>query len=487
MPADDSYFAATGISGLDDILGGGFAANRLYLIEGMPGAGKTTLSFQFLLEGARRGEAVMCVTLSETKDEVEAMAKSHGWTLDGIEVRELMPSEALNPDEQYTVFHPAEVELSDTTRKLLEEVDKVKPARIVFDSLSELRMLAGNPLRYRRQILALKHFFAGRRCTVLLLDDLTSDDHDLQVQSIAHGALLLEQATPDFGGTRRRLRVVKNRGSEFRGGFHDYNIRRGGLEVYPRLIAAEHSDDEGRDRMSSGLPGLDALLGGGLERGTSTLITGAAGTGKSTIAGLFATRAAERGEHAALFIFDEGRTTLLSRLDSLGINLRAQTDTGLVTVQQVDPAELSPGEFVHRIRHEVEKNNARVVVIDSLNGFLNSMPDEKFLILHLHELLAYLGRRGVATVLVSAHHGIIGAAMTAPVDASYLADSVLLLRYFEAEGEVRQALSVMKMRGGEHERTIRDFSMKGGCLGIGEPLRDYRGVLTGVPVKNSAK
>jgi circadian clock protein KaiC len=486
-PADDSYFAATGIVGLDDILGGGFAANRLYLIEGMPGAGKTTLAFQFMLEGARRGESVMCVTLSETKDEVEAMARSHGWTLDGIEVRELMPSEALNPDEQYTVFHPAEVELSDTTKKLLEEVDKVKPARIVFDSLSELRMLAGNPLRYRRQILALKHFFAGRCCTVLLLDDMTSDDHDLQVQSIAHGALLLEQATPDFGGTRRRLRVVKNRGSEFRGGFHDYNIRRGGIEVYPRLIAAEHADDPARDRLSSGLPGLDALLGGGLERGTSTLITGAAGTGKSTIAGLFAARAAERGEHVALFIFDEGRTTLLSRLDGLGIGLRAQSEAGRVTVQQVDPAELSPGEFVHRIRHEVERNDARIVVIDSLNGFLNSMPDEKFLILHLHELLAYLGRRGIATVLVSAHHGIIGSAMSAPVDASYLADAVLLLRYFEAEGEVRQALSVMKMRGGEHERTIRDFSMSGGRIEIGEPLRDYRGVLTGVPVKNSAK
>jgi circadian clock protein KaiC len=479
----DSYYAATGIPGLDDILGGGFAANRLYLLEGVPGAGKTTLAFQFMLEGVRRGERVMCVTLSETRDEVEAMAHSHGWSLEGVAVREMMNPEELDPDEQYTVFHPSEIELSSTTKKLLDEVEKINPKRIVFDSLSELRMLAGNPLRYRRQILALKHFFAGRRCTVLLLDDMTSDNHDLQVQSIAHGALLLEQATPDFGGTRRRLRVVKNRGTDFRSGFHDYSIRRGGLEVYPRLIASEHRVKDGRARLASGVAGLDQLLGGGLERGTSTLITGAAGTGKSTIAGLFATRAAERGEHAALFIFDESRDTLFSRLDGLGIDLRSQAATGGVTVQQVDPAELSPGEFVHAIRHAVERNNASIVLIDSLNGFLNSMPDEKFLILHLHELLAYLGRMGVATMLVSAHQGLLGSSMISPVDASYLADTVLLLRYFEAEGEVRQALSVVKMRGGEHERTIRDFSLEGGRITIGEPLRDYRGVFTGVPEK----
>src|SRR5687768_17149678 len=478
--------AATGVAGLDDILNGGLTPNRLYLLEGMPGSGKTTLAFQFLMEGVRRGEPVLYVTLSETAEEIRAVAASHGWTLDGISVRELVPSEqSLEPGEQYTVFHPSEVELSDTTKKILEDVENLKPSRIVFDSLSELRLLAGNPLRYRRQILALKQFFAGRRCTVVLLDDLTAAEHDLQVQSIAHGASLLEHTMPAFGPPRRRLSVTKYRGREFRGGYHDYAIRRGGIEVYPRLIAAEHRSDSSRERLPSGLAGLDKLVGGGLERGSSTLIQGAAGTGKSTISALFCARAAERGEHAALFIFDESANTLFSRLDGLGIELRKHVDAGLVSVQQVDPAELSPGEFVHAIRQAVEKRHARIVVIDSLNGYLNAMPDEKFLIVQLHELLTYLGQRGVASVLVAAQHGLMGAQMHAPVDASYLADAVVLLRYFEAEGEVRQALSVVKMRGGEHERSIREFSMRGGRITIGEPLRDYRGVLTGVPERKS--
>ncbi|HUQ25590.1 MAG TPA: ATPase domain-containing protein [Burkholderiales bacterium] len=474
--------AATGIAGLDDILNGGLTPHRLYLLEGMPGSGKTTLAFQFLLEGVRNGEPVLYVTLSETAEETRAVAASHGWSLDGITVRELVPSEqTLEPGEQYTVFHPSEVELSDTTQKVVDDVEKLKPTRIVFDSLSELRLLAGNALRYRRQILALKQFFAGRRCTVLLLDDLTAAEHDLQVQSIAHGAILLEHNMPAFGPPRRRLSVTKYRGSDFRGGYHDYAIRRGGLEVYPRLVASEHRRESTRERLASGLPGLDKLVGGGLERGTSTLIQGAAGTGKSTLSALFCTRAAERGEHAALFIFDESINTLLSRLDGLNIPLRKHVESGVVTVQQIDPAELSPGQFVHAIRSSVEKGKARIVVIDSLNGYLNSMPDEKFLIIQLHELLTYLGQSGVASILVSAQHGLLGASMAAPVDASYLADTVVLLRYFEAEGEVRQALSVVKMRGGEHERTIRDFSMKGGRITIGEPLRQYRGVLTGIP------
>jgi circadian clock protein KaiC len=478
--------AATGIAGLDDILGGGLTPNRLYLLEGMPGSGKTTLAFQFLMEGVRRGESVLYVTLSETKEEISAVAESHGWSLDGISVRELVPSEqSLEPGEQYTVFHPSEVELSDTTKRILEDVEHLKPSRIVFDSLSELRLLAGNPLRYRRQILALKQFFAGRRCTVVLLDDLTAAEHDLQVQSIAHGALLLEHSMPAFGPPRRRLSVTKYRGRDFRGGYHDYAIRRGGIEVYPRLVAAEHRSDSNRERLSSGLAGLDKLVGGGLERGTSTLLQGAAGTGKSTIAALFCARAAERGEHAALFIFDESANTLFSRLDGLGVPLRKHADAGLVSVQQIDPAELSPGEFVYAIRDAVEKRRARIVVIDSLNGYLNAMPDEKFLIIQLHEVLTFLGQRGVASVLISAQHGLMGAQMHAPVDASYLADSVVLLRYFEAEGEVRQALSVVKMRGGEHERSIREFSMRGGRINVGEPLRDYRGVLTGVPEKRS--
>jgi circadian clock protein KaiC len=478
--------AATGVAGLDDILGGGLTPNRLYLLEGMPGSGKTTLAFQFLLEGARRGESVLYITLSETKEEISAVAESHGWSLQGVQIRELVPSEqSLEPGEQYTVFHPSEVELSETTKKILEDVERLKPSRIVFDSLSELRLLSGNPLRYRRQILALKQFFAGRRCTVVLLDDLTAAEHDLQVQSIAHGALLLEHTMPAFGPPRRRLSVTKYRGREFRAGYHDYAIRRGGIEVYPRLVASEHRSESNRERMPSGLAGLDKLVGGGLERGTSTLIQGAAGTGKSTLSALFCTRAAERGEHAALFIFDESANTLFSRLDGLGIPLRKHAEAGLVSVQQVDPAELSPGEFVHAIRTAVEQRHARIVVIDSLNGYLNAMPDEKFLVIQLHELLTYLGQRGVASILVAAQHGLMGAQMTAPVDASYLADSVVLLRYFEAEGEVRQAISVVKMRGGEHERSIREFTMRAGRITIGEPLRDYRGVLTGVPEKRS--
>jgi circadian clock protein KaiC len=426
------------------------------------------------------------MTLSETEEEIKAVADSHGWSLDGISIRELVPgAETLRPEEQYTVFHPSEVELSDTTKRILDDVDQIKPHRLVFDSLSELRLLAGNPLRYRRQILALKQYFAGRNCTVMLLDDLTASEHDLQVQSIAHGSLLLEHTLPAFGSARRRLSITKYRGSGFRGGYHDYAIRRGGLEVFPRLIAAEHRRESDRRRLASGLVGLDRLLGGGLEQGTSTLIAGAAGTGKSTVTSLFCTRLAENGGHAALFIFDESTNTLFSRLSGLNIDMKSQVDAGRVSVTQVDPAELSPGEFVHSIRVAVEERGARIVVIDSLNGYLNSMPDEKFLITQLHELLTFLGQQGVATVLVAAHHGLISSHMTAPVDASYLADSVVLMRYFEADGEVRQAISVVKMRGGEHERTIREFNMRAGTINVGEPLRNYRGVLTGVPEKKS--
>jgi circadian clock protein KaiC len=375
--------------------------------------------------------------------------------------------------------------LSATTQKILDDVEKFKPARIVFDSLSELRLLAGTPLRYRRQILALKQYFSGKRCTVLMLDDLTSSDRDLQVQSIAHGALLLEHTLPPFGPVRRKLSVTKFRGSDFRGGFHDYTIRRGGLEVYPRLVAAESRQSTTRERLQSGLTGLDLILGGGLERGTSTLIQGAAGTGKSTITALFAVQAAERGEHATLFIFDESVDTLFSRMAGLNVDLKKYADAGRIAVRQVDPAELSPGEFVHEIRRAVEQNRSTIVAIDSLNGYLNAMPDEKFLIVQLHELLSYLGQHGVATVLVTAQHGLFGTQMSGPVDASYLADAVVLMRYFESHGEVRQVISVVKMRGGAHERTLREFVMKNGQVSIGEPLRNYRGVLTGVPERMS--
>jgi circadian clock protein KaiC len=478
---------ATGIRGLDDILCGGLTPYRLYLVEGVPGSGKTTLAMQYLLEGVRQGEQALYVTLSETEEELRAMAASHDWDLAGVTIRELVPpEESLQPAEQYTMFHPAEVELSETTRTILADVESLKPARLVFDSLSELRLLAGDPLRYRRQLLALKQFFRGRSCTVLLLDDLTSSGRDLQVQSIAHGVVLLEQLLPEYGADRRRLRVLKHRGRRFRGGYHDYVIKGGGLDVFPRLVAAEHRTAIDEKRFSSGIPELDDLLGGGLERGTSTLVVGAAGTGKSSLASQFVSHAAEHGERSAMFIFDERKSTLLARMSGLGVDLRRHHEAGLVSIHQVDPAELTPGEFAHRIRDAVEKGGATCVVIDSLNGYLNAMPGERYLTIHLHELLMYLGEKGVATLLIGAHQGIIGQQMVTPVDASYLADAVILMRYFETRGEVRQAISVMKKRGGHHERSIRDFALGADGIRIGQPLRDFRGILTGVPVNEAA-
>jgi circadian clock protein KaiC len=486
QPARYHDVAATGISGLDDILCGGLTPYRLYLVEGVPGSGKTTLAMQYLMEGVRNGEPVLYVTLSETEEELRAMARSHDWPLDGITIRELVPpEESLQPAEQYTMFHPAEVELSETTRTILTDVERLKPTRLVFDSLSELRLLAGDPLRYRRQLLALKQFFRGRRCTVLLLDDLTSSGRDLQVQSIAHGVLVLEQLLPEYGADRRRVRVLKHRGRRFRGGYHDYLIGTGGLQVFPRLVAAEHRTDLDEHKFSSGIGSLDDLLGGGLERGTSTLIVGAAGTGKSSLAAQFVTAAAGRGQRSAMFIFDESKNTLLSRMTGLGVSLRQHVDNGTVSIRQVDPAELTPGEFAWTIRREVEESQAKIVVIDSLNGYLNAMPGERFLTIHLHELLMFLGEKGVATILIGAHQGMMGPMIT-PVDASYLADAVLLLRYFEARGEIRQAISVMKKRGGRHERTIRDFALESDGIQVGAPLRGFRGVLTGVPVETGA-
>jgi circadian clock protein KaiC len=473
----------TGVPGLDDVLGGGLTANRLYLLEGAPGTGKTTIALQFLQDGAARGEPVLYITLSETLEELQGVAQSHGWDLRGVQVREMLPAEsALAPDEQSTMFHPSELELGETTLKILADVERIKPTRVVFDSLSELRLLAGNSLRYRRQILALKQFFAGRQCTVLLLDDMTTVEHNLQVQSIAHAVMRLEQLHSAYGATRRRLLIIKYRGHPYRDGYHDYRILRGGLQVFPRLVAAEHVTPTVQARIASGIGALDDLLGGGLERGTSTLLVGAPGTGKSSLAVQFAVAAARRGECAALFIFDESISTLCTRSKGMGMDPVPLMASGHLTIRQIDPAELSPGEFVQSIRDAVERRHVTVLGIDSLNGYLNAMPDERFLIVQLHELLTYLGQAGVATLLVGAHHGLIGGAMQSPVDASYLADTVVLLRYFELDGDVKQAISVVKKRGSAHERTIRSLTLRAEGIRIGEPLRNYRGILTGVPV-----
>lgn len=474
----------TGVEGLDEILSGGLAPHRMYLVEGMPGSGKTTLALQFLLEGVRLGEPVLYVSLSETEEELRDVAASHGWSLAGTAVRELVPGESsLHEDDQYTMFHPSEVELGATTEAILADVDRSRPTRVVIDSLSELQLLAGSSLRYRRQIMALKQFFAGRSCTVLLIDDLTTRTHDLQVQSLAHGVLRLEQLLPEYGAERRRLIVSKFRGVRYRGGYHDYIIVRGGLRVFPRIVAGDHRRAVDMEKLASGIDELDTLLGGGIERGTSTLIVGAAGTGKSSLAAQFVATAARRSLRAAMFVFDESANTLLTRTAGLGIDLPQYIEDGRVTVQQVDPAELSPGEFAHAIQQAVETDLVSVVVIDSLNGYLNAMPGERFLIVQLHELLTFLGQAGVATILIGAHQGLIGAHMVTPVDASYLADAVILMRYFEAEGEVRQAISVVKKRGGAHERTIRELRLEAGGISVGEPLRDFRGILTGVPIR----
>ena len=476
----------TGIPGLDDILKGGLISHRLYLIDGDPGAGKTTLALQFLMDGVNAGEKCLYITLSETKEELAASADSHGWSLDGITVVELIAeADDLDGESQVTMYHPSEVELTETTKRVLTAVEKINPTRIVFDSLSELRLLAQNSLRYRRQILALKQFFIGRKCTVLLLDDRTSEGSDLQLQSIAHGVISLDQLAPLYGAERRRLRVMKLRGTSYRGGYHDFAIREGGLVVFPRLVAAEHREPFPHERVKSGVSALDTLLGGGPDRGTSTLLMGPAGSGKSTIAVQYAVAAAERGDHAVIFAFDESQGTLEARTAALGIKFKEGRDAGQVMVQQVDPAELSPGEFTGLVRESVEGNHARVVVIDSLNGYMNAMPEEKLLTAQLHELLTYLGRQGVTTLMVVAQHGLVGANMQTPIDTSYLADSVVLLRYFEYAGKVKKAISVVKKRSGAHEESIRELHFDENGIHLSEPLTQFRGILTGVPVQIS--
>jgi len=475
--------ARTGIPGLDDVLSGGLTRNRTYVVQGDPGVGKTTLGLQFILAGEKLGETGLYLTLSETKEELKAVADAHGWSLDNIHIFEYSAHDRLAADEENTLFHPAEIELGQAVQGLIAEVERVKPQRVVIDSLSEIRLLAQNALRYRRQILGLKHYFSGRNVTVLLLDDKSATQGDMQLMTLAHGVINLEQLAPAYGADRRRLRVSKFRGVKYRGGFHDFNIRTGGLIVYPRLVAAEHRHTQELQALSSGIDAVDELLGGGIHRGTSTLIIGPAGAGKSALATHYAVSAAKRGENAAIFAFDESRSTLFARSRSLGLDLGEHVESGRIAIQQIDPAEVPPGEFVHLVREAVEQRNISVLIIDSLNGYLNSMPEERFLTIHMHELLTYLGRKGVATILVVAQQGLIGSNMLAPVDVSYLADCVVILRYFEHAGEIRKAISVMKKRSGYHERAIRPFSFSERGIEVGNPLTEFHGILSGTPLE----
>ena len=482
LPSLDRTRCGSGSAGLDDVIGGGFPRGHFYLLEGEPGTGKTTLALQFVADGLRKGEKVLYITLSEPPADLHSVARTHGIRVDGAHFVEVRPSEEdLRPDGQYSVFHPSEIELNDRLQTIVSEVSRYKPERLVIDALSEVRMLAKDPLRFRRQVISLREYTPSN-CTTLLLDDRSSRDTELELHSIVHGVVILEKVHRDYGTTRRRIEVSKLRGCPFREGYHDYVIQAGGLQIFPRLIASEHeTEQEGSGAVSSNIPELDALVGGGLDRGTSTLLLGPAGCGKTTIAMRWLAAAAERGEFSSAFIFEETVETLTRRAQGLGMDLKGLVSSGKIKLEHFDPAEMSPGEFVDKVRQSVEVDHAKVVVIDSLNGFLQSMPGEQYLALHLHELLTFLNHRGVVTLLILAQAGVIGANVQTPADVSYLADNILVLRYFEAGGEVRQAISMIKKRSGPHEHTIRELRLDNGAIHVGQPLTAFHGVLTGIP------
>jgi circadian clock protein KaiC len=473
--------AKTGIAGLDLVLNGGLPANHIYLIDGSPGTGKTTLALQFLLEGVKNGQKGLYVTLSESKQELVQVAASHGWSLDGIEIFELASDQAQSLEEGYTIFHPAEVELQQTVDAVLDVVERINPERVVFDSLSEMRLLAREPLRFRRQILALKQFFLGRPGTVLLLDDKTAPEGDLQLHSLAHGVIILDHVALEYGSERRRLQVTKIRGSRFRGGYHDFRLATGGLQVYPRILHDEPRVNVSTQTLSSGSPRLDELLGGGLACGTSLLITGAAGTGKSVLATQYAHASVERGERVLFYLFDERMSTFRLRTTTLGMDVDRALEEDRLKIMQVEPTDLSPGEFASHVVSAVERDKISLVVIDSINGYLHSMPEERLLPIQVHELLSFLSNNGVSCIMTLVQHGIFGNSVDEAAEVSYLTDTVILLRYFEVNGSVRQTISVVKKRSGNHERTIRECQVGPGGLTVGEPLRDFQGVLTGVP------